>query len=376
MLSKVLLKKDWKQVSLLWMLLVFLGVVAFTVPAWTQFEQFDEQIKDARANSVDYGIPFEERDRLTVESFFDPDSSLAFYLGDIGDVIPVGPVVFLFVVFSALMATSLIGAERNSQMSDFSMSLPFTRTQLYISKWVLGASGIIMSTLLGSIAMFALVATSRYSFLLEGTVFKSIVIVLYIALIGISLFSLALWMGSFGGESISQSVWSFVALIFPLGILALIQGSAYSLTGRGDALGWLIDSAYESVFIQAISPLGNLMNLSLYEYIRSDQYWQEFVTISIPSSIVFIALSFWLGAWMYNRAPQENNGRFFMFNNWLWLVHIIIVGCIAMFTGIVFTTFTYQANSMLYIVGFVIGAFLAHLLAKRLLYRFNLRLKS
>ena len=114
--------------------------------------------------------------------------------------------------------------------------------------------------------MFALVATSRYSFLLEGTVFKSIVIVLYIALIGISLFSLALWMGSFGGESISQSVWSFVALIFPLGILALIQGSAYSLTGRGDALGWLIDSAYESVFIQAISPLGNLMNLSLYEY--------------------------------------------------------------------------------------------------------------
>ncbi|MBR2759391.1 MAG: ABC-2 transporter permease, partial [Exiguobacterium sp.] len=149
MLSKVLLKKDWKQVSLLWMLLVFLGVVAFTVPAWTQFEQFDEQIKDARANSVDYGIPFEERDRLTVESFFDPDSSLAFYFGDIGDVIPVGPVVFLFVVFSALMATSLIGAERNSQMSDFSMSLPFTRTQLYISKWVLGASGIIMSTLLG-----------------------------------------------------------------------------------------------------------------------------------------------------------------------------------------------------------------------------------
>ena len=375
MLSKVLLKKDWKQVSLLWMLLVFLGVVAFTVPVWTQFEQFDEQIKDARANSVDYGIPFEERDRLTVESFFDLDSSIAYYIGDIGSVIPLGPVVFLFVVFSALMATSLIGAERNSQMSDFSMSLPFTRTQQYISKWVLGASGIIMATLLGSIAMFALIATSRYSFLLEGTVLKSVVIVLYIALIGISLFSLALWMGSFGGESISQAAWSFVALIFPLGIIALIQGSAYVFTSLEGLSAWL-DAQYNGVFIQVVSPLGNLANLTLYEFIQSEQEWQDFISISIPSSIVFIALSFWLGAWMYNRAPQENNGRFFMFNNWLWLVHIIIVGCIAMFTGIVFTTFTYEANSVLYMIGFLIGAFLAHLLAKRLLYRFNLRLKS
>ncbi|WP_214739587.1 ABC transporter permease subunit [Exiguobacterium sp. s48] len=375
MLSKVLLKKDWKQVSLLWILLVFLGVVAFTVPAWTQFEQFDEQIKNARANSVDYGIPFEERDRLTDESFFDLDSSIAYYIGDIGSVIPLGPVVFLFVVFSALMATSLIGAERNSQMSDFSMSLPFTRTQQYISKWVLGASGIVMSTLLGSIAMFALIATSRYSFLLEGTVFKSVVIVLYIALIGISLFSLALWMGSFGGESISQTAWSFVALIFPLGIIALIQASAYVFTSLEGLSSWL-DSLYNGVFIQVVSPLGNLANLTLYEFIQSDQEWQDFISISIPSSIVFIVLSFWLGAWMYNRAPQENNGRFFMFNNWLWLVHIIIVVCIAMFTGIMFTTFTYEANSVLYMIGFVIGAFLAHLLAKRLLYRFNLRLKS
>ncbi|WP_215113369.1 ABC transporter permease subunit [Exiguobacterium sp. s63] len=375
MLSKVLLKKDWKQVSLLWILLVFLGVVAFTVPAWTQFEQFDEQIKDARANSVDYGIPFEERDRLTVESFFDADSSIAYYIGDIGSVIPLGPVVFLFVVFSALMATSLIGAERNSQMSDFSMSLPFTRTQQYISKWVLGASGIVMSTLLGSIAMFALIATSRYSFLLEGTVFKSVVIVLYIALIGISLFSLALWMGSFGGESISQTAWSFVALIFPLGIIALIQASAYVFTSLEGLSSWL-DSLYNGVFIQVVSPLGNLANLTLYEFVQSDSEWQDFISISIPSSIAFIALSFWLGIWMYNRAPQENNGRFFMFNNWLWFVHIIIVVCIAMFTGIMFTTFTYEANSVLYMIGFVIGAFLAHLLAKRLLYRFNLRLKS
>ncbi|WP_214700609.1 MULTISPECIES: ABC transporter permease subunit [unclassified Exiguobacterium] len=373
--SKVLLKKDWKQVSLLWILLVFLGVVAFTVPVWTQFEQFDEQIKDARANSVDYGIPFEERGKLTVESFFDPESSLAFYFGDIGSVIPLGPVVFLFVVFSALMATSLIGAERNSQMSDFSMSLPFTRTQLYISKWVLGVSGILMSTLIGSIAMFTLIATSRYSFLLEGTVVKSVVIVLYIALIGISLFSLSLWMGSFGGESISQATWSFVALIFPLGIIALIQGSAYALTSL-DGLSIWMDNMYNSVFIQVVSPLGNLTNLNVYEYIRSDKDWIDFVMINIPSSILFILLSYGLGVWMYNRAPQENNGRFFMFNNWLWLVHIIIVLCIAMFTGIVFTTFTYQANSMLYIVGFLIGAFLAHLLAKRLLYRFNLKLKS
>ncbi|WP_396129460.1 hypothetical protein [Exiguobacterium mexicanum] len=47
---KVLLKKDWKQVSILWMLLVVLSVIVFTVPTWTQLDDFNREIENIRAN--------------------------------------------------------------------------------------------------------------------------------------------------------------------------------------------------------------------------------------------------------------------------------------------------------------------------------------
>jgi hypothetical protein len=65
-----------------------------------------------------------------------------------------------------------------------------------------------------------------------------------------------------------------------------------------------------------------------------------------------------------------------MFSKWLWLIHIIMVLCFAMLGGIVLSAFSMQSGFALYIVGFLIGGFIAHLLAKRLLYRFNLKLKS
>ena len=374
MLSKVLLKKDWKQVSLLWMLLVFLGVVAFTVPVWTQMQVYEEQIRDMQENPSDYSdVIQEDIETMTTEDFFNSNSDFG-YLGGLEALIPMGVVVFLFVIFGALMASVLIGSERNSQMSDFTMSLPYTRTQLYISKWVIGVTGIVPATLVGGALMFLIIRLSDYSFLLDGNEVKVLGLIVFLLLSGISFFSVSLWMGSFGGESISQVVWTFVALVFPMGIVALIQGSLIAFSPNLSYT--LFDEVFESVPMRILSPLNNIVNTDMYSIFDSRAEWTEFLTIGLSSSIVFIVLTFGLGLWMFKEAPQENNGRFFMFSNWLWLIHIVIVICFAMLGGVFFSGIFYPQSVMLYVVGFVIGAFLAHLLAKRLLYRFNLRLKS
>jgi len=44
MLSNVLLKKDWKQVSLLWILLIGLGILAYTIPVFNEMQFYDEQM--------------------------------------------------------------------------------------------------------------------------------------------------------------------------------------------------------------------------------------------------------------------------------------------------------------------------------------------
>lgn len=374
MLSKVLLKKDWKQVSLLWILLVFLGIVAFTVPVWTQMQVYEEQIRDMQENPSDYSdILREDVETMNTEDFFNSNSDYG-YLGGLESLIPMGIVIFLFVIFGTLMASVLIGSERNSQMSDFSMSLPYTRTQLYISKWVIGSTGIVAATLIGGALMFLIIRLSDYSFLLDGNEVKVLGLIVFLLLSGISFFSVSLWMGSFGGESISQVVWTFVALVFPMGIVALIQGSLLAFSPNLSYT--LFDEVFESVPMRILSPLNNIVNTDMYSIFDSRAEWTEFLTIGLSSSIVFIVLTFGLGLWMFKEAPQENNGRFFMFSNWLWLIHIVIVICFAMLGGVFFSGIFYPQSVMLYVVGFVIGAFLAHLLAKRLLYRFNLRLKS
>ncbi|WDH76707.1 ABC transporter permease subunit [Exiguobacterium marinum] len=372
--SKVLLKKDWKQVSLLWILLVFLGVVAFTVPVWTEMQVYEEQISDMQENPSQYSDVLQGNvETMNTEDFFNSNSDYG-YLGGLESLIPMGVVIFLFVVFGALMASVLIGSERNSQMSDFSMSLPYTRTQLYISKWVIGVTGIVAATLVGGTLMFLIIRLSDYSFLLEGNEFEVLGLILFLLLSGISFFSVSLWMGSFGGESISQVVWTFVALVFPMGILLLIQGSLFAFSPNASYT--FFEDAFESVPMRILSPLNNIVNTDMYLLFDSRAEWTEFLTIGLFSPIVFIVLTFGLGLWMFKEAPQENNGRFFMFSNWLWLIHIVIVICFAMLGGVFFSGVFYPQSVMLYLVGFVIGAFLAHLLAKRLLYRFNLKLKS
>lgn len=372
---KVLLKKDWKQVSLLWMLLVFLGIVAYTLPVWTQMQSFDEQVREILANPEEFAEWYGDNvTNPSVEELFSPQYS--YFIGDLQTLIPYGGVIFLYIIFGFLMASVLIGSERNSQMSDFAMSLPFNRNQLYISKWLIGTSGIIVSSLIGGPLMLWVIHSSRYSFLMDGHTLQVAGLVGFMLLTGIAVFSLALWMGSFGGEAVSQVLWSVVALLFPVGIILLIQGSIYAVAQNTSGVYGLFERAMESVFLRVISPLANVFNVDTFNMFTDNTVWEDFMTVAMLSAISFIILSFVLGLWMFNRAPQENNGRFFMFTNWLWLVHVIMVVCFAMLGGIILANLSYPTNSILYVVGFVIGGFLAHLLAKRLLYRLNLKLKS
>lgn len=374
---KVLLKKDWKQVALLWMLLVFLGVVAFSVPVWTQMQFFDQEVNNIQEHPEDYSdLVTDDVNDMSIEDFFKLDSGYGYYIGDLQSLIPIEGVIFLYVIFGALMASVLIGGERNSQMSDFTMSLPYTRTQLYISKWVIGAAGLTVSTVLGGTLMYLIIYFSKYSFLMDGHETKVIGLISILLLTGISFFSLSLWMGSFGGEAVSQVVWTFIALVFPLGILSLLQGSIYAFTQQINSAYTFFDDAFDSVTLRVLSPFANILNVDMYQLFDSSSEWREFITIAPLSALAFIALTFALGLWMFNQAPQENNGRFFMFSSWLWLVHVAMVVCSAMLGGIILSTISYPTNTVLYIVGFLIGGFLAHLLAKRLLYRFNLKLKS
>ncbi|MFN3634086.1 MAG: hypothetical protein ACK4U1_14700, partial [Exiguobacterium profundum] len=72
MLSNVLLKKDWKQVSLLWILLIGLGILAYTVPVFNEMQYYDERIRDIQQNPSQYddGVIPSDVASLETEDFF------------------------------------------------------------------------------------------------------------------------------------------------------------------------------------------------------------------------------------------------------------------------------------------------------------------
>lgn len=371
----VLLKKDWKQVSLLWFLLILLSVVAFTVPTWSQMQYFDEEIRNIKQAPSDYSLAVskEEVAQFETEDFFSNIPGMDYSIGDLYSLMPYGGVIFLYLIFSALIASVLIGSERNSQMSDFALSLPFTRSQLYISKWMLGASGFIVSTLLGGAAFVLLVKTSKYAFLMDGKHRVVIAVLVFLMLFGLAAFAAAMWMGSFGGEAISQVIWTVLILVLPSGLIGLTQFSIETVFGTTVEF---LRTLNESILLRLMSPLGNLINIDIFEVFRLGNAWEDFYTVVPLTLLGYIVLAFVLGMYAFNRAPQENNGRFVMFSGWVKFIHGLAIISVGMFGGLIFSTFSYPTNVFLYVIGFAIGALLAHLVAKRLLYRFNLQLKA
>lgn len=371
----VLLKKDWKQVSLLWFLLILLSVVAFTVPTWSQMQYFDEEIRNIKQAPSDYSLAVskEEVAQFETEDFFSNIPGMDYSIGDLYSLMPYGGVIFLYLIFGALIASVLIGSERNSQMSDFALSLPFTRSQLYISKWVLGASGFIVSTLLGGAAFVLLVKTSKYAFLMDGKHRVVAAVLVFLMLFGLAVYAAAMWMGSFGGEAISQVIWTVLILILPSGLIGLTQFSIETVFGTTVEF---LRTLNESILLRLMSPIGNLINIDIFEVFRLGNAWEDFYTVVPLTLLGYIVLAFGLGMYAFNRAPQENNGRFVMFSGWVKFIHGLAIVSTGMFGGLIFSTFSYPTNIFLYVIGFAIGALLAHLVAKRLLYRFNLQLKA
>ncbi|PGZ21005.1 ABC transporter permease subunit [Bacillus cereus] len=283
------------------------------------------------------------------------------------------PPAFLLMVLAIL----LIGWERNNQSIDFLWSLPFKRSHLFLSKWLLGIvhilSALSLSWLLTYIIYRSTIHAQYQSFEPFHIYFAYTIITL------IAVYTFTLFIGTITGNIISQGALSYIIIILPFYIFRLIF-PLFALHVDLSQEEYNYNYNKYALYTENVSVSSPLTHFRInYNYDpQSESYTDEFGNIQtgptyhqIPSSwillspVIYILIFLPLGAYLYTRAPNEHNGKILLYPK----LHKYFLICTSICFGLLGSTaFTDGSQSLplhyMYLIGF---GLLTYVILRRLL---------
>lgn len=286
------------------------------------------------------------------------------------------------------LACILIGWERQNQSSDFLWSMPFKRKDLFITKWLFGVCNIVAIVILNW-GLFAIM--KKTTFHNKYQVFSPFhTYFLYMLIILIAIYTLALCIGTIAGNIFSQGFFSVAILgfpfIFPTLIVGVISMHTVGLISNHTVYTEKNVDRYGSV-IEKVSILAPVHGFNIdFNYdpqlaytdqqgVRHDEpnftYIPSATKLIGPIANILILLP--LGIYLYTRSPNEQNGNFLLYPKLKKLCMICCVIFIGMFGGMV----AGGSRSILnYYIGFIGTSTIVYLLLSRLLkLKFSWRVK-
>jgi len=275
-----------------------------------------------------------------------------------------GPSAFSLFVIAAILiiAGMLIGLERNTRRHDFNLSLPFSRKEIFLTKATLGVGMITLLFWLNIGLTLIIIQFSEFSQTLSHLNVLEMMIVPWMSLLAIYMFTL--FMGTISGEMISQIVLSIIFLIFPYGFTMLI-GIAFTVHMGNMGRFWIgMDE-----FILAFTIPFHLFNV--YHVI------DHISIVYIAVSLAVFVLSLVVGTFLYEKGKSEKNGEFLLFQSLEPIFLIGIVACFGMLGGTIFTFFIWHSAGaiLIYWFGALVVGGIAFLITRRLL-QMNVTLKT
>lgn len=352
MFHKALWLRQWKQGK--YMILLFLLTSLYMLP----YEYY------TRAKTELYHLTTIEEDYTHYYSyFFNPfESSL-----------PQGVVLIA-------LACVLIGWERNNQSSDFLFSMPFKRKDIFFTKWLFGIVTILTVNLICWISMYGIKMLTIHN---EYQIFKPFhIYFLYITVIFIAVYTFALFVGTIAGNAFSQGGLTGILLCLPIALLGLIYGFfAVHVGDSREHLSKKYSKVADSMLqTNIVSPLVHFhVN---YNYHPDNEFDEKGNVISetpekdpmkhtrIPSMwtilapIAYIVIFLPLGAFLYARTPNEQNGNLLLFPKLKSLFLTFAVLCSALTGGLI----TSRMESLLsYYIGFSIAGIISYFIFRQLL---------
>ncbi|CAM3945562.1 ABC transporter permease subunit [Alkalicoccus chagannorensis] len=313
MMHKGLLQQNWKQIKLVVWILLVIFVLHMPLQAALSIETWNERVEQAeQSEEYVYEVQAWEVQQIFSEGLFS-----------------------FFAAFTiAFLAAVLIGLERNTRRNDFTFSLPFSRKQLFLSKWLLGSGTIALFFLINFFPAYWIISQSEFSYALTTVTWIEI---FWGPLFGyVFFFTFCLFVGTMTGEMISQMILSFILAFLPQIMLILIQ----ELMRVHDLLYYLVSSHprwvdYLTPFYYAIGELGEIAGLLL--------------------SILFTAAALFGGIVLYEHNKLEYNGEFLIFKSLTVPFLVMITVIISLFGGLVVSSLAPWGADALRIISYWIG---------------------
>ncbi len=271
LLNKALWFQNYKQSKLLIWALFVLFILQMPIQAILSIETWNERAEQA-GEAEEYVYEVQSWD---VQQIFSQGTFTIF--------------IALAIIFFAVL---LVGLERNTRRNDFTFSLPFSRRQLYLAKWLLGTAIITVFFILNFLPAYFIISASEFDY---GLHLVTSLEIFWAPLLGyIFFFTFALFIGTVTGEMISQTVLTLITGFLPMILLTLTQEFMrvhnfylFSLGSQPRPIVYLTPIYY------TIGQMGELIGISL--------------------AVLFTVLFLYAGAVLYTRNKVEHNGEFFIF---------------------------------------------------------------
>jgi ABC-type transport system involved in multi-copper enzyme maturation permease subunit len=285
----------------------------------------------------------------------------------------IGPIPIMIVL--ALFAAFLLNGKRNNGSLKFQFSLPFSRKELFLAKWLFGTVHILLVLAMNIVITVLIIETSfirNYEDVSHWPMYF-----LFASFAYVSIYSVCLFVGTFTGRIISQVLLSFLLLFIGQIGLMLIKPFLHVLLQKPKSELY----SYDSIHLIDITTLPNMMNgyrfwneASYDGTIRTNplSYFKvEYPTYdTLIAAAIITGLSIFIGTLIFSRNKLERNGQFLLFKKlepfYIALVTIIV----ALFGGVLSSGSSYLY--FFYFFGF--GAVMYFIL--RLLFKRNTSLPS
>lgn len=163
--------------------------------------------------------------------------------------------IVIQIIILIALACLLIGWERNNQSTDFLLSMPFKRKDIFLTKWLFGVLNIIIVNIICWISMYGIKNVSFHDQYQTFTSFHTYF--LYATVVLITIYTFGLFVGTITGNIISQSSLTVILLYLPYGLILLISGFIYTHTRDSvEALGEIERKTHEYLqHVSAFAPL-------------------------------------------------------------------------------------------------------------------------
>ncbi|QWF73478.1 ABC transporter permease YtrD [Bacillus subtilis] len=258
-----------------------------------------------------------------------------------------GTFISLFWIWGVVLAVSQLGIERSKSFFDFTLSLPYTRGQIFHAKFLTGGMVIVVPQLIGYVLSVLLIMLLKPD---QAVYFHNYSLGMII--VSMLAYSLVMAGGALTGNSFAQLLVSFTVAISPFLLISLPAINLEILFGGS------IDFIHGPVpkWVQYFIPI-----------IYVDSKWAENSLYYLVIPAIMTIIFYIIGYISFVKLSNERNGYFFLWKPLNRPVQIIVI--IIGVMGFGYFGFTASESFAGYLIGMGTGAVIGFLISYFAIYK-------